>query len=235
MTGFDIAVLAGGAILIIISFFLVDKKNKDLIELTPEEKREKIEELLSEFKPQAQQTMEEISSACIEDTKEELERLTNEKILAINEFGEQLLTKIESSHEEVVFLYDMMMKKEEEMKSTLNRMEVLRKENQSFIDKIMELRNAKMKVMGTKTEPIKENIKIANPEPSLKPITVPPVAEKIEVIDTNLQDENDEEELPENIKRQILELHERNFSIREISRRLSVGQGEVKLFIDLYG
>lgn len=234
MTGFDIAVLAGGVILIIISFFLVDKKNKDLIELTPEEKREKIEELLSEFKPQAQQTMEEISSACIEDTKEELERLTNEKILAINEFGEQLLTKIESSHEEVVFLYDMMMKKEEEMKSTLNRMEVLRKENQSFIDKIMELRNAKMKVMGTKTEPIKENIKIA-PEPSLKPITVPPVTEKIEVIDTNLQDENDEEELPENIKRQILELHERNFSIREISRRLSVGQGEVKLFIDLYG
>lgn len=232
--GFDIAVLAGGAILIIISFFLVDKKNKDLIELTPEEKKEKIEEILAEFKPQAQQTMEEMSSACIEDTKEELERLTNEKILAINEFGEQLLTKIESSHEEVVFLYDMMMKKEEEMKSTLNRMEVLRKENQTFIDKIMELRNAKMKVMGTKTEPIKENIKIVTPEPSLT-ITVPPATEKIEVIDTDLQDDNDEEELPENIKRQILELHERNFSIREISRRLSVGQGEVKLFIDLYG
>ncbi len=234
MMGFDIAVLAGGAILIIISFFLVEKKNKDLIELTPEEKKEKIEEILAEFKPQAQQTMEEMSSACIEDTKEELERLTNEKILAINEFGEQLLTKIESSHEEVVFLYDMMMKKEEEMKSTLNRMEVLRKENQTFIDKIMELRNAKMKVMGTKTEPIKENIKIVTPEPSLT-ITVPPATEKIEVIDTNLQDDNDEEELPENIKRQILELHERNFSIREISRRLSVGQGEVKLFIDLYG
>ena len=126
------------------------------------------------------------------------------------------------------------MKKEEEMKSTLNRMEVLRKENQTFIDKIMELRNAKMKVMGTKTEPIKENIKIVTPEPSLT-ITVPPATEKIEVIDTNLQDDNDEEELPENIKRQILELHERNFSIREISRRLSVGQGEVKLFIDLYG
>ncbi len=234
MMGFDIAVLAGGAILIIISFFLVDKKNKDLIELTPEEKKEKIEEILAEFKPQAQQTMEEMSSACIEDTKEELERLTNEKILAINEFGEQLLTKIESSHEEVVFLYDMMMKKEEEMKSTLNRMEVLRKENQTFIDKIMELRNAKMKVMGTKTEPIKENIKIVTPEPSLT-ITVPPATEKIEVIDTDLQDDNDEEELPENIKRQILELHERNFSIREISRRLSVGQGEVKLFIDLYG
>lgn len=234
MMGFDIAVLAGGAILIIISFFLVDKKNKDLIELTPEEKKEKIEEILAEFKPQAQQTMEEMSSTCIEDTKEELERLTNEKILAINEFGEQLLTKIESSHEEVVFLYDMMMKKEEEMKSTLNRMEVLRKENQTFIDKIMELRNAKMKVMGTKTEPIKENIKIVTPEPSLT-ITVPPATEKIEVIDTDLQDDNDEEELPENIKRQILELHERNFSIREISRRLSVGQGEVKLFIDLYG
>ena len=106
--------------------------------------------------------------------------MTNEKILAINEFGEQLLTKIESSHEEVVFLYDMMMKKEEEMKSTLNRMEVLRKENQTFIDKIMELRNAKMKVMGTKTEPIKENIKIVTPEPSLT-ITVPPATEKIEV------------------------------------------------------
>ena len=78
--------------------------NKDLIELTPEEKKEKIEEILAEFKPQAQQTMEEMSSACIEDTKEELERLTNEKILAINEFGEQLLTKIESSHFIIIIL-----------------------------------------------------------------------------------------------------------------------------------
>ena len=36
-------------------------------------------------------------------------------------------------------------------------------------------------------------------------------------------------------KERILELHKKGKSIREISRELGMGQGEVKLVIDLYG
>lgn len=237
MTGLDIVILAVGGILVVISFFLVDRKDKELLQLTPEEKSKKIEELMNEFKPRTKQAIEELSSACVEDTKGELERITNEKILAVNEFGEQLLEKIKNSHDEVVFLYGMMMKKDEEMKSTLNRMEVLRKENQAFSEKIIELRNAKVKAMGGKIEPEKEQnktdaspVSIA-PKPTPKPIAT---TKKLNLNTAKTKQEDDEEELPERIKKQILELHEKNFSIREISRKLSVGQGEVKLIIDLY-
>lgn len=46
----------------------------------------------------------------------ELRHISNEKIMAVSEFSDQLLEKIEQNHKEVVFLYDMLNEKENEMK-----------------------------------------------------------------------------------------------------------------------
>lgn len=234
MTGLDIVILIIGGLLILVSCFLVERKKSEEPKLAEETTKRQLQESLQQFELQAQAALEEAASACTDETKEELNRLTNEKIIAVSEFGEQLLAKLENSHQEVVFLYDMMMNKEEEMKSTLNRMEVLRKENQAFIEKIMELRDAKIKAMGktetgkpkTKAKAIAEQKK-QEQKPVVQTSHTEPAAEK--------KQNNYEEELPENIKRQILELHQKKLSVKEISRRLSVGQGEVKLIIDLYG
>jgi len=51
------------------------------------------------------------------------------------------------------------------------------------------------------------------------------------LLDT-INGKNEEHEVP---KQRILELYRQGRSIREISRELSMGQGEVKLFIGLYG
>ena len=45
-----------------------------------------------------------------------LSHISNEKIMAVSEFSDQLLEKIEQNHKEVVFLYDMLNAKENEMK-----------------------------------------------------------------------------------------------------------------------
>ena len=49
--------------------------------------------------------------------EEQLAHISNEKIMAVNEFSEQLLEQIEENHKEVVFLYDMLNEKENEMKA----------------------------------------------------------------------------------------------------------------------
>lgn len=47
---------------------------------------------------------------------EQLGHISNEKIMAVTEHSDQLLEKIEQNHKEVVFLYDMLNTKENEMK-----------------------------------------------------------------------------------------------------------------------
>ena len=47
-------------------------------------------------------------------TEDQMNRLCNEKIMAIDEFSKQLLEKIENNHKEVVFMYNMLNEKEKE-------------------------------------------------------------------------------------------------------------------------
>lgn len=53
-----------------------------------------------------------------------------------------------------------------------------------------------------------------------------------ELLDNFYGTEEKEHELPKN---RILELHKKGLTVREISKELSMGQGEVKLVIELYG
>ena len=52
----------------------------------------------------------------VEKVEEKLAHLSNEKIMAVTEFSDQILEKIDHNHNEVVFLYDMLNEKENEMK-----------------------------------------------------------------------------------------------------------------------
>ena len=52
----------------------------------------------------------------VDKFEEKLAHLSNEKIMAVTEFSDQILEKIDHNHNEVVFLYDMLNEKENEMK-----------------------------------------------------------------------------------------------------------------------
>ena len=48
-----------------------------------------------------------------------MERVANEKIMAINEYSDTVLDEINKNHKEVLFLYDMLNDKHENLKSTV--------------------------------------------------------------------------------------------------------------------
>ena len=60
-----------------------------------------------ELKKYAERLLEEKSEETVIKTDDYLSKLSNEKIMSVNDFSVQILEKIETNHKEVVFLYDM--------------------------------------------------------------------------------------------------------------------------------
>ncbi len=47
----------------------------------------------------------------MDTTEERMNRLCNDKIMAVDEFSQQILEKIDANHQEVVFMYNMLSEK----------------------------------------------------------------------------------------------------------------------------
>ena len=55
------------------------------------------------------------------EASEQLSRMSNDKLMGMNEYSEEVLQRISKNHEEVVFLYDMLKEKEEDICSPFVR------------------------------------------------------------------------------------------------------------------
>ena len=111
MSALEIALLIFGLILIIVSFFLVDK-NQGATENTvpvPDMKQ------LNVISERAIRDMNTNANKLLESTQDQLEEISNDKIMAVNEYSDQVLAKIDTNHKETVFLYQMLQDKEKEL------------------------------------------------------------------------------------------------------------------------
>lgn len=81
---------------------------------------EKDEKLIKE---RMDDLLEESRNTVIEDVKEQMGHLSNEKIMAVSEYGDQILDKIQKNHSEVVFLYNMLNEKENEIKEVIHALD----------------------------------------------------------------------------------------------------------------
>ena len=115
--------LVSGAIVFILSFVIPVKKEQ-LNEETKTLAQEEIRELVSREVEQAKSKMDEMSEeACqerIDKAQRSMERISNEKIMAVNEYSDTVLSEIQKNHQEVVFLYDMLNDKQSSLKDTIH-------------------------------------------------------------------------------------------------------------------
>ena len=84
------------------------------------------------YKRQAQgkitDIVDETITYAMEKTERSMDRLTNEKMMAVNEYSDTVLSEINKNHQEVVFLYDMLNDKHENLKNTVTEVEKTAKE-----------------------------------------------------------------------------------------------------------
>ncbi|MBR4760644.1 MAG: hypothetical protein IK078_10930, partial [Lachnospiraceae bacterium] len=117
----NIILLAAGAIVSVVSY-IMPEMGSELEQIDPEVTKKQIRELIDkemkDVKSQVSDIVEETSQYSVEKTERALERLTNEKINAVSEYTDTVMEDIHKSHEEVVFLYDMLNSKHEDLKET---------------------------------------------------------------------------------------------------------------------
>lgn len=112
----EIAMILIGLGAVIYSIRISETSKKDSIdndgtnEVLKDEvqEREQLQELLDSFTQRAE-------TVC-DDLDDRMSQMSTEKIMGMSEYSDQVLEKIEKNHEEVVFLYDMMNEKQEELK-----------------------------------------------------------------------------------------------------------------------
>ena len=106
-----------------------------------------------EIKKYAEQILEEKSEETVIKTDDYLSKISNEKIMSVNDFSTQIIEKIDANHKEVVFLYDMLNQKEDEIKQTVKQFDQEKQELQEVIENVIKLTKqmkSSMKTNNTK-------------------------------------------------------------------------------------
>lgn len=209
------------------------------------------QESLEDFQSQLEEDMEEAVLRASDD----LSRISNEKLMGMDEYSNQVLEKISKNHEEVVFLYQMLTEREEELKKLVQQLNNVK--NQIHDEALEEYHKMALvlKQLEKKRESLGQELE-KQKEPALKRVAAASADQEREERNAaydkevraieeaeqkeqtqyfpkvSIQEERKEET---NHNRTILDLYKKGHSVLEISRMLSLGQGEVKFVIDLHG
>ena len=122
MTGY--VLLAFGLAVFVISFLIPAKTEEEKeIEFSEDLIKDLVDKEFNEAKGRLNDIVDETVTYAMEKTERTMDRLTNEKMMAVNEYSDTVLSEIDKNHKEVVFLYDMLNDKHETLKSTVSEVE----------------------------------------------------------------------------------------------------------------
>lgn len=240
MEGFLIAGFVIGLVFIVVSFFV-----KDGYQLSQEEKTKLVGEvremilreehllpILSEVKSGSKEGLDEMISEKLVETRDVLNEDANAKMMALHEMYDGLSEKINHSHKEVVFLYDMLGEKGEELKAFYAKIDGMKKELQEEEAKLIktyQIIKKKMLLINNETDEVIHD-KASGSKKSF--------VSKEKTKDSSKKKKKSEmekkEDFPKDINEKIFALKDQGLSVMEISKELEMGQGEVNLILGLY-
>ena len=211
MGAMEIVLLAAGVIVFVLSFFIPTGKTADAgtKKLVEKEVKNVVAQEMDEVKERIEDIVDETVDYAVEKTERSLERVSNEKIMAVNEYSDTVLEDINKNHQEVMFLYDMLNDKHENIKSTVSQIEKTVKE--------AEAAGVQPPAQEIPAEEAKESDRVQE------------TPEESQAEDISFRDEGFDKE---NRNEKILELHNAGRTNVEIAKELGLGVGEVKLVID---
>ena len=218
MGAMEVLLIITAVIVIAVSFCIKEKsdKNEDEKKSGQDEVKAVTQEMIKE---EIQNQLAMISDDMLENTEAKLDKIANQKIMAVGNYSEDVLKNIEENHNEVMFLYNMLNDKETTLKNTVRDIEAVKVSVRKMAD------NVENDVQGWENE-----IKLSQEEE-----TVPAEDTKEQPSQENvLEMEDAEEEDQRSNKEKILELYRQGKSNIEIAKRLNLGVGEVNLVLGLF-
>ncbi|MDE7222598.1 MAG: hypothetical protein K2O34_02310 [Acetatifactor sp.] len=235
----EIVLLIIGVIVFVVSFLIPNGKGDTLAhdrEMARDEINDLVAKELERIRSQVDDTVEEAIEYSMEKTERSLERISNEKIMAVNEYSETVLGQINKSQQEIMFLYDMLNAKHDNLKNTATEVEQKVREAEIASREVEAVtREAEMALRETEAATQMARQVVA---PAFQALQTG-MAETEEDAGLSQEEEKVQQELQgtesySNKNDKILELHRQGRSDVAIAKQLDLGVGEVKLVIDLF-
>lgn len=238
MEPMEIILLIAGGLIFILSFFISDGKRAsgERKALSEGEAARLAEQELAALRGRIDALAQEALGEAMEKTERSLERLSNEKIMAVNEYSDTVLAEIHRNHEEAVFLYDMLNNKHASLKNALGDINRAVKEAEAAREALQhpvreetaQNDGSEKGAWGTETAGWAAGLGAAagNGESAAKA----PESQKTEPSDPSWVQTGQER----NNNMKILELYKQGKPIVGIAKELDLGVGEVKLVVDLF-
>lgn len=233
MTPLEVILILIGVAFILVSFFVEEKLSpKDLERLTSLSEKEMkviVERQLKGAEAAIDDSISEGVSEAAEVAKRAMEKETNEKIMAINEYSDTVIESMNKTHSEIIFLYNMLNDKHVELTRFADQL-------RDFSRQVKSSGNEMLYSVAEATKELEINLQRK----------IPPVAEPEEPDPFEREEESAPAEVPEqreqreereeraNHNDSILALRDEGVPDVEIARQLGLGLGEVRLVIELY-
>lgn len=220
MTVVEITLIIVGIVFLLVSFLVQEKLSPKDIEsitnLSENELKIIVEKQLKNANDQVEDAITDVVEDKTETTKRALEKETNEKIMAIDEYSNTVLESMNKTHNEILFLYSMLNDKHTELTDLATQL-------QQFSE---HMKNTENEVL--------ENLALAAQDVRQKVNETKPIDENEAILASLGTDGQEADQDQINHNDRILMLHQQGFSDVEIARELGLGLGEVKLVIGLF-
>lgn len=237
MTVFDVSMVILGLVLIGVSFFFTEKAaSKGKKEEMTNSIKGLDEDRLLAIQNTVEDNLVKISEAIVVKTENNLNKVTNEKIMAISDYSEQIIGKIEQNHMEVVFLYNMLNEKETSLKENYCRNENSNNYDNRYNDENQTTdKDAIGSVLDNQTD-LNNSTDVdnhINPTKDVQGISDDEAAMLVDMDYSHYEHEFTEED-KQNNNQEIIKLYAEGKSITEIAKTLDLGKGEVSFVLNLY-
>lgn len=262
MTVLEIIMLIIGIVCFVGSFVLTQDDAEPVTKRKGSSyKPELTKEQVNMLKEQVDEIVNGQMSLLEESTEASLDKISNTKIMEMNEYVETVFNEINKNHNETVFMYDMLNEKSKEIKNVVKEINAVKsqidssqssmKEDAEYLEGLIKEAEKAVKEMDIAIKAAyktKAAITLPQPEETAKaPLDNVITPQFFEQKDANQPEEAEKEPevtymakvepeiiMASNCNEQILLMHSQGKSNLEIAKTLNLGMGEVKLVIDLF-
>lgn len=171
MSVLEIVLLIMGIVIFIGSFLIPERKTrsgKEEVVIDEKKIHDLVEKEVEEAQGKITDIVDETITYAMEKTERSMDRLTNEKMMAVNEYSDTVLSEINKNHQEVVFLYDMLNDKHENLKNTVTEVEKTAKEVCQTV-KDAEINVRELTAREGSPEPVSVEVQTAQQEAAQQP------------------------------------------------------------------
>ena len=244
----EIILIVIGVIFLIGSCLIQEKLSErdvdQIAKLGDEEIKIILEKKISGAKNQIDEAISMAVATVNEEVQREMERESNEKIMAISEYSDTVLEAMNKTHNEIMFLYSMLNDKQTDITELVTTIQNLSKKMKSepvastrptpsiASSMVSSERGSNERVM--QAEKVRKETKL----PTAGNPVIPPEPIHMNLLEPMQPKRDDEfravEPLTGNQNVRILQLHRAGKSDVAIAKELNCGLGEVRLVLGLY-